>query len=65
MRVNFYSVNHADDSLSVEAENITLESCFPDDPQDMANVAVEIRAKGFTFYGGGAAPLFNFVKVGD
>jgi hypothetical protein len=31
----------------------------------MANVAVEIRAKGFTFYGGGAAPLFNFVKVGD
>jgi hypothetical protein len=46
MRVNLYSVNHADDSLSVEAENVTLESYFPDDPQDMANVAAEIEARG-------------------
>ncbi len=61
MRVSLFSVNHADDSESVEALDVELASFFPDDPEDAATVEAELVANGSTYYGGGAAPLFHFV----
>lgn len=59
MNINLYSVND-DGSESVEALNVALDSCFPDDPDDAAIVAADLNRHGTAYYGGGAAPLFKF-----
>jgi len=59
MRVDLYSIN-ADGSESIERLNTTIEQCFPDDPEEAARIEAELREKGETYYGGGAAPLFKF-----
>jgi len=60
MLIDLYSVKD-DDSESLEASGVTIESCFPDDPESAETVKSEILMEGVAYYGGGAAPLFKFV----
>jgi len=63
MLIDLYSVKD-DDSESLEASGVTIESCFPDDPESAETVKSEILMEGVAYYGGGAAPLFKFVPGG-
>ena len=62
MQINLYSVN-SDDSESIEALNVSLASCFPDDPDEMATVERKLQDHDVAYYGGGTAPLFKFVRL--
>ena len=61
MKVNMYHVDQRTDLKSVEALNVELATCFPDDPDDAAKIEKTIAEKGNAYYGGGAQPLFYFV----
>ena len=60
MLIDLY-VENEDGSLFLEAESVTLESCFPDanDP-DMQDIAARLLQDNVAYYGGGASPLFKF-----
>jgi hypothetical protein len=62
MLVNVYSVN-ADNSESEEALAVSLESIFPDDPDEIPAIEAELAKNGVAYYGGGASPLFKFVSA--
>jgi len=63
VKVDLYSIN-LDDSERVEALDVTLESCFPDHPDDAARMRrdLEQAADGVAYYGDEASPLFKFVR---
>ncbi len=63
MRVDLYQVNY-DDSLTLDSKDVDLAECFPDDPEEFQRVLMELYADPVAYYGGGAAPLFKFVRVG-
>lgn len=59
IRVDLYSINQGDGSKTLEARNVTLASCFPDDPQEIPALEARLNEFGVAMYGGGAAPLFK------
>ena len=62
MRVDLYHVDQSTEEETLEVADVSLESCFPDDPDDAKQVEQELQSTDFTFYGGGAAPLFKIVR---
>jgi hypothetical protein len=62
MMIDLYSIN-SDGSESVEAKGVTVASCFPLDPEEAAFITALIEHEGSAMYGGGASPLFKFVKA--
>ena len=62
MLINIYLVDD-DDSESLEASGVSLESCFPDDPDVVPAVLAYLAKVGVAYYGGGALPLFKFVPA--
>jgi hypothetical protein len=63
VKVDLYSID-LDDSERVEAFDVTLESCFPDHPDDAARMRRELEQAddGIAYYGDEASPLFKFVR---
>ena len=45
------------------ASGVSLESCFPDDPDVVPAVLADLAKDGVAYYGGGASPLFTFVPA--
>ncbi len=62
MRVSTYEVAE-DGTERLTAENVNLYDCFPDDEDLEWFVAQDLRLRGRSYVGGGAAPLFLLTLV--
>ncbi len=58
------TVNVIDDTTNeIVAANVTLEDCFPNDPEGIALAQHDLDTTGFTLVGGGAAPIMRLVRT--
>lgn len=63
MKVDLYSVDTETKEKMIEARNVELATCFPEDDEDATKVEAELVEKGEAYFGGGAAALFYFVRA--
>jgi len=64
--VQVFAVEYDGGSPRLEADGVSLASCFPDFPHDpeYETIRDQLRRRGdMAFTGGGAAPLFKIVRV--
>ncbi len=53
-----------DDATSeIVAANVTIESCFPDDPDAVCLAQEDLGNYGEAIVGGGAAPILRIVRA--
>jgi hypothetical protein len=61
MRVRLYEVDSTDKLLLVSTGDHT--ESFRDDPEGAAECEADLIAKGYHWYGGGAAGVYRFERV--
>ncbi len=51
------------DTHEIVAANVTLDSCFPDDPESAQRAKGDLDAYGRAIVGGGASPIMRLVRA--
>lgn len=64
MRVRVHDVDQATMMVATASTEADLTECF-DDPDERADVQAELERDGWTYVGGGAAPLTMLTVIRD
>jgi hypothetical protein len=63
MRVNVYDHDQNTGEESLQARNVDLEECFPNDRVAYYTAREELERAGRYWVGGGAAPLVLLLRI--